>query len=213
MGVRPDSEAAHPPLTPPSREGNGEAYTNLPSPWGSRRRCAATTVGDGGSAMMRPGDTAGVVHPSPDPFPQGKGSASALITSNGNFFGDYLQHPIHVAQHIVVPEADDAVAVGFDDPGAVRVDRAFGMLPAVAFDGEAQGAAGEVGNEVADLVLASKLCAAKLAGAQVRPQALFSVGRFVSETARSLCEALFSQFRTPIPTLPQGEGLLIASRP
>lgn len=159
--------------------------------------------------MSGQGVVSGVVNPSPDPFPSGKGS---LVSRNRNLLRNHLQHPVDISQHLVVPEADHPVAVSFDDAGAVGVGGALRVLPAVEFDGEAQTAAGEVGDEIADGKLPRELRALEATGAQVQPQALFRFGCVITKVARNLCEAIFNQRRTPIPTLPQGEGLLIASR-
>lgn len=91
------------------------------------------------------------------------------------------------------------------------------MLPTVELDGEAQGAAGEIGDEVAYRKLPRELHLAELAGTQVQPQALFSLGRIVAKLAREACEALFHYGRTPIPNplalrasfaAPLGKGLI-----
>ncbi len=171
----------------------------LPSPRGR--------VGDGGSAVRGQGVISGVAPPSPSPFPQGKGGASALISCDGDFLGYHCQHPIDIPRHLVVPETDHAVAVGFDDAGSVRVGGAVGVLPAVEFDGETQGAAGEVGDEVADGVLAGEFDAFELAGAQVLPDAVFGVRGLVAKLAREAGQALFHYCLTPIPyPFPMGKG-------
>ncbi len=153
------------------------------------------------------GDQSGVVHPSPDPFPQGKGSLSALISCDGDFLGNYLQHPFHIPQHLVVPKADHAVAVGFDDAGSVRVAGAFGMLSTVQFNRETQATASEVGDEVTDGVLAGKFGVVELASAQVAPEARLRLGRFATQLASEASQALLSHRRTPIPNpFPTGKG-------
>src|SRR3990167_856491 len=157
--------------------------------------------GGGGSAVMGQGFMSGVVNPSPSPLalrasfasPQGKGSASALISRDSDFLGDHLQHAIHVPQRLVVPEPDHAVAVGFDDFCPASIGSAFGMLPAIEFDGDAEASTGKVRDIATDLALAGKLCAAKLARTQVRPQAPFSIGHVVAQLAREAGQSLFSQ--------------------
>jgi len=172
----------------------------LPSPWGR--------VGDGGSAVRGQGVISGVVHPSPTPSLEGRG---LLVARYRNLLRDHLQHPVHNPKHLVVPEADHAVAVGFDDAGAVCVGGAARMLPAVEFDGEAQAAAGEVCDEIADGELPRELHAFKSACSQVQPQPLFRFGRLIAQISREACQSLFRHCRTPIPNpFPQGKGLLVA---
>ncbi|SDR90748.1 hypothetical protein SAMN04515621_0608 [Erythrobacter sp. HL-111] len=83
------------------------------------------------------------------------------------------------------------------------------MLPAVDFDGEAQGPAGEVGDEVSDGVLADEFDAKEVALAEVKPERAFRLRHFAAQFARGLRESLFRHRRTPIPNpFPQGKGLL-----
>ena len=67
------------------------------------------------------GVISGIAHPSPIPFPPGKGGLSAIVSGYGDFSGDHLQHAVDVPQNLVVPEADHAVAVSFDYAGTVSV--------------------------------------------------------------------------------------------
>lgn len=71
--------------------------------------------------MRGQGVLSGIAPPSPSPFPSGKGGASALVAGDGDFLGDDRQNAVQILGHLVVPEADHAVAVGFADAGAVRV--------------------------------------------------------------------------------------------
>lgn len=86
------------------------------------------------------------------------------------------------------------------------------MLAAVKHDREAQGAAGEVGDEVADGVLAGEFGTFEAACAQMLPEALFRFGLAVAKVSRKAGEALFGQCRTPIPNpFPMGKGLIAFS--
>ena len=166
---------------------------------------------------MGQGYTASVVHPPPTLSLKGGGyegvpsrlAKGRLVACQGNFVFDQLNDAFGVFQYLVVPEADDAVAVCFDNLGSRGVGCTVGMLPAVAFDREAQGSAGEVDDEIADLVLAGE-ADSHSARAQMRPQPLFRFGRIVTQIAREAGESLSCQRRTPIPTLPHGEGLSVA---
>ena len=158
---------------------------------------------------MGQGYASGVVHPSPDPFPQGKGSVLALVSSDADFFEDRFDHAVGIGEDFVVPEADNAIAMRFDNLCSASV-RAGGMLPSVAFHGKAQGPAGEVGDEVSDLVLARKLDA-QLPRTQARPQPFLRIRRLSAQFARGAGQSLFCQRGTPIPNpFPQGKGLLVA---
>lgn len=152
-------------------------------------------------------ETAGFVHPSPDPFPQGKGGSAALVSGEGDFFCDGLEHAVGVLDYVVVPEADYLVAVGFDAGGSSSVGLGR-MLTTVAFDREAQAAAGEVDHVVPDRKLPGEFDPAKLTGAQMRPQAAFRISHVVAQLARYAGQSFFRQTCTPIPNpFPQGKGL------
>lgn len=158
--------------------------------------------------MMGQGYVSGVVHPPPNPSLKGRG---LFIVGEGDFAGDDLQDAFGVHQHIIVPEADQAVAVGFDGAGAVRVRCALGVLPAIAFDRNPQAAAGEIDDVAANRELPRGLCAAKLSGAQMRPQMPFGIGHIAAQFARNSGQSLFSHLGTPIPNpFPSGKGLVVA---
>ena len=152
-------------------------------------------------------ETVGFVHPSPDPFPQGKGGSAAFVSGKGDFFRDGLQHAVGVFEDVVVPEADYPVAVGFDAGGSRRV-RLGAMLAAVAFDGQAQASTGEVDDMLADRKLSGEFYATELAGAQMRPKAALRIGHVAAQLARYAGQSFFRQTCTPIPNpFPQGKGL------
>ena len=151
----------------------------------------------------------GVVHPPLTP-PSREGDSG--VSCESYFFGDDVQNAFGVGENVVVPEADHAIAVGFDDFRSSGIGGAFSVLPTVEFDCDTQGTAGEVDDEVADLMLPGEFYAAKLLGAKARPQAFLGIGRVVAQVSREAGQSFHIQRRTPIPTLPQGEGLSIASR-
>lgn len=154
-------------------------------------------------------EISGVEHP-PLTLPSREGD-SGLVSGEGDFFQDRFDHTVGIGEDFVVPEANDAIAMRFDNLRSISV-LLRRMLPAVAFNGEAQAPAGEVDDEVTNLMLAGKLNA-ELLRTQARPQSFFRFGRFVSKFAREATQSLFRQSRTPIPNpFPQGKGLLIASR-
>lgn len=168
--------------------------------------------------MIGQGYVSGVVNPSPTPSLEGRGFLG-FVSGEGDLLCDDLQNTIRIAQHIIVPEADHAVAVGLDHFGAPGVGATNRVLPTVEFDGEAQSPASEVDDEITDLVLAGEFFSAELARAQVRPQALFRVRRIVPQLAREAGQSLSRHSRTPIPNplalrassaSPQGKGLSVA---
>ena len=136
-----------------------------------------------------------VIHPSPGPFPQGKGRSG--VACDFYLARDSRENAVGVLKDVVVPEADDAVTLRLH----MRGTRGVGMcevLAAVAFDCDAKRSASEVHDEISDLVLADKLRAAELAAAKVRPQALFGIGRTVAQFARHAGQSLLHHRRTPI---------------
>ena len=164
MGLSYISGVVHPPLAPPSREGDCQL---------------------------------------------GMGS-SVLVSGDFDFFHDRFQHAVGVFEDGVVPEADDAVAVGFDGSGASGVVGAVGVLTAIAFDREPKAAAGEIDDVVADRELPREFRSER-PGSQVQPEAALRVGHVASQFARDAGQSLFSHRGIPIPNpFPQGKGLSVA---
>ena len=154
-------------------------------------------------------DSSGGGNPSPTPSLEGRGFSA--IAGDFQFFKDSQQHAIGVLQHVVVPEADHAVAVGFDHAGSRFVDRTFIVLPAIKLNCDPGRATGEIDHEIADRKLSCELHSTQLAGAQVRPQAPFRVGHIPPQFARDVGQSFSYQGRTPIPNpFPQGKGLSVA---
>lgn len=147
-------------------------------------------VGDGGSAMMAGCYIADVVHPSPDPFPQGKGGFSALVAGDGDFFADADQDAVGILKDVIVPETDQTVTMGFNHFRPGLIGQTIGMLPAVEFHNQTQTPAREIDHGIANRKLPRKLHAFKLAGAQMRPQAAFRVRRVATQFARNTGQSL-----------------------
>ena len=157
----------------------------------------------------------GVVHPPLAPpsregdWQLGRGT-SVLVSGDFDFLYDRFQHAVGIIEDVVVPEADDAVAMGFDDSRACGVVGAVGMLPAVAFDGKPEAATGEVGDVVSDRELPCEFHANRSC-AQVRPEPPLRIRHLASQLARNVSQSLFSHHGTPIPNpFPQGKGLSVA---
>jgi hypothetical protein len=116
-----------------------------------------------------------------------------------------FEHSGGIRQHVVVPEAQDAVAVFLDDGGSGGVVVGI-VLAAVELDGEARGAAGEVGDIVVDLELADEFFAFQASAAQAVPQALFGVGLLGAKPAGDWSQAFSSDRSAPSPNpLPTGK--------
>lgn len=141
--------------------------------------------------------------------PPSREGDSGFVSREADFFEDRFDYAVRVLQDVVVPEADHTLAVGFDDLGSPFVRQAVAVLPAVAFDGEAQGTAGKVDDEVADLVLARELDT-ELFRPRARPQAAFGIGHVSAQVAGEAGQSLFRHRGIPIPNpFPQGKGLLV----
>ena len=56
-----------------------------------------------------------------------------------------LKHAIDVSEHVVIPEAENAIALRFEKFSSLRVPaRLLGMVPAVNFDDELRGMIGKI---------------------------------------------------------------------
>ncbi len=156
--------------TPPSpRRGEG---------WGEGERALARV----GAGL---GHIAGVGHPHPTLSLKGEGFRIRLAVSRDQQrLPDFLQHPFGVRQHIVVPEADNRVAMRFDQRCPRRVRQAFGVLATVELDHQPCLAASEVGHMRANRELRDKLRPLDLTVADARPQSAFGVGHRSAQSAR-----------------------------
>ena len=155
-------------------------------------------VGERGAAS-RPG--LGVGHPHPTLPLEGEGLRGA-VPRDVEFEHDRFDHAVGVAQDVVVPEADHAIAVSLDLAGADVVGGVVGVLAAVDFDHQPGRTAGEVGDGVADLALPGELRPDLLAP-KPRPQANLGFGRFATKPLREAGQALFHQLAdTPTPPSP-----------
>lgn len=125
-----------------------------------------------------------------------------MVAGDQDFLADGFQNAVGVAEHIVVPETDDAVAMGFDQFGAFDIGGIIGMLAAIEFDDEAQAATGEIGDVWADGVLEDELCAFDLPVADALPQPFFGFGAIAPQRAG---DARQSAACHNLPPLPNGE--------
>jgi hypothetical protein len=100
--------------------------------------------------------------------------------------GDRLQHAIDVAQDVVVPEPQNAIAVLCEPPIAHGIARVCCMLSAVDLDHQVLFATDEIDNVGPDRLLPDELVAAQAAGADAIPELLLRVGRLATQAARPL---------------------------
>lgn len=140
--------------------------------------------------------TGGIVHP-PLALPSREGNL--LVSGQLHFLEDRFNNAIGVFEDIVIPEADDTVAVSFDHSGSRDVSRVLRMLSTVAFNCQSQRATREVDNVISNLMLTSEL-ETKLLGSKSRPQAALGISHLVAQFARYASQLLCSQSRTPIPS-------------
>jgi hypothetical protein len=68
---------------------------------------------------------------------------------------DFGCHAFRIAEHIIVPEAQDAIAFEFDGARAILFG-IFPVLTAVHLDNQASPVAGEIDDVIADWDLATK---------------------------------------------------------
>ena len=102
---------------------------------------------------------------------------------SGKGFAQGTQHGIEIGHHVVVPEADDAIALSFDERGAPIVAACVTMRRAVEFDDQFAGAADEVRDVGADDDLAGELDPGEAFGAQGGPEFAFGLGHLAAHLA------------------------------
>ena len=125
---------------------------------------------------------------------------------------DRLKHAFGIRQHVVVPEADHAIAERLDGRGSPFVARII-MLTAIKLDRKMCVAAGKIDDVRADRELCDEFGAVELASAQVSPQAFFGVGLVAPELARDRREAFFRYRRSPSPQPSPRRGEGVKRRP
>jgi hypothetical protein len=90
---------------------------------------------------------------------------------------DRIEDGRQIPRHIIIPKADDAIAMGCEFRSAlfVRGGDLIGVLAAIQFDDELLFWASEVGDAIADRVLAAEFVERE-AVAKGAPENLFRVG-------------------------------------
>lgn len=152
------------------------------------------------SAMVHP-------HPTSPRRLQRQGCVSFSLQGEGlgvagdlNFLADDFQHAVGIAEDVVVPETDNAVAVGFDQFCAFDVGGVVRVLPAIEFDDKAQAAAGEVGDVWADGILEDKFGVFDLSVADALPQPFFDLGAVAAQGAGDACHPAACHNQLPLPS-------------
>lgn len=87
-----------------------------------------------------------------------------------------LGDTLRILQHIIVPEAQDGIALGVEVSGAFLVSRGIEMAAAIEFDNERRLPAGKIGEIGTYWQLANKLVAFDLPVPQHIPEPVFRLG-------------------------------------
>ena len=128
-----------------------------------------------------------------------------LIAFGDSYFpNDCFQYAIDIYHHIVVPEADDAIAVGFDNPCALCI-LAFAMLATIEFDYQPEASCGEVSDIGTDRTLLHEFDIVQLPVAETRPELAFGLGHIPPKPASALRQFSLSH-APPFLFSREGEG-------
>jgi hypothetical protein len=133
------------------------------------------------SASLRRGMPAAGCTPLP-PLAVGRGRGwGALAKVHG--VADNLNHAFDVSEHIIVPEAKHAVAVGLEVPCPSLIACAVGMLAAIDFDDDPRPVKCKVREIRTNRRLPAKVRALRRKLPKILP--FFSIGRVVTKFARA----------------------------
>ncbi len=137
--------------------------------------------------------------------PCGGGSGWGVYTKRD---ANGLDHAVGVAQHVVVPKAQNPITLRFEPHGSFGImSDSIGVLAAVHFDDESRSETDEVGNVGTERRLPPKAVALDLLAAQSRPEPLFGLRRIAAQFARDANgHDSISGSGTPPPTLPRKGG-------
>ena len=130
--------------------------------------------------------------------------------------GDGCRNSVRIAERIIVPKSDYAVAFGFNQRRSLEIPFAA-VLPAIDFNHDARAVTRKIDNEIADRNLTAKPLVGEVLTKKV-PDCVLSVGRVVPKLARSRNRAcrrsilhhLVGLPSSPLPTLPiEGRALVL----
>ena len=158
-------------------------------------KCSPPRRGGAGGGGSTPVVWDTPTQPSPE-----RGRALGFVSCQRDLLREDFEDTFDVSQNFVVPEADYAVAMGFDKSGSLSVGSVLGMLSAIQLDREPQAATGKIGDETADRKLSRKLHT-HLPSTQMRPQVPFRIGRIPAQPLRNRRQAL-SRHTSDTPTQP-----------
>jgi hypothetical protein len=97
---------------------------------------------------------------------------------------NYFQHPFHVLEHFVVPEAQHDIPGLFQKSGSFAViSGSVRVLPAVKLDHDFSFQANEIQNVVTERVLAPEFAVFDLPLTQTLPESGFRLGRGIAQCA------------------------------
>jgi len=116
----------------------------------------------------------------------------------------------HVFQHVVIPEPQHTIAIGFEISRTYFIGGTVRMLTAVNLDDESSLMAGELGEEPADRCLTPEMMLLEGRLSQMLPELFFGFGRVVTQStsARHACvnrtlRSLWHAPPTPDPSPPR----------
>ena len=137
--------------------------------------------------------------------PAGRGRIASAIRVRGSIRergGDGFENARHVAQHVVVPEAQYAI-VAIDKPFVANsVAGAVCVLTAVHFHNQATFATDKIYGVRPDGLLSDELVSTQPTGAKTIPERPFRVCRNVSQPPRTPCLELISTTHVEAPPHP-----------
>ena len=140
---------------------------------------------------------------------EGEGSSGDDVAREQEFASDSFKNAVDVGMDIVVSEADDAVAMGLDQPGACGVSGAFSMLPSIKLDDQLGTSAGEISDIGAERKLADELEAFELSASQSEPEGFFDLSHIPAQSSCSSGQAFFGQDRDSSVPIKRCSGALV----
>jgi hypothetical protein len=95
---------------------------------------------------------------------------------------NFRQYTIDIRQHVIVPEAQDTIAVGLETPGALPIGRCIlRMLPAIHFNDELRTMADKIDDIRTDANLPPEMTIdERQAMPQMRPECPLRIGRHLA---------------------------------